>query len=94
MTEFMWMIVAPIVVFLALAAIKGLGRLNQWVIGLISEAIVEGIGEKLEPRIEGAVAKAIAPVLAEVEVNSGSSLKDRVMDISRQLEMLLADGGR
>lgn len=70
----------------------------------LADALVDRIGDRLEPRwaadFDDALTEALAPIAhqvgqikAEVTLNGGGSMKDLVLDTQRQVEYLITTAG-
>jgi len=89
----------PILLFLAVAFLRGVGHMNRWIAELIAVAVVAKIGDQIEVRWNESIDTALKPVRAElveirdeVTVNGGQSLKDRVIQLQKQVEDLHIGG--
>jgi hypothetical protein len=89
MTDQIWAVVAVVTAAGSIALLR-------WAAKALARQIVYQIGDTLENRWGDAIDAKLAPlkaelaaVKAEVTVNAGNSLKDRVMEMQRQLEQLI-----
>lgn len=83
-------IVVGISIAVGAFVIVGLLRvLSKWFARTISSQVVAAIGDSLQKRwrkdIHNELAKALAPIHAELKTNGGTSLKDQVSSISLRM---------
>lgn len=101
MTEDNWLLVlvaAPLIVAFLMAVGRGLYKWHKWLLEQIAETIVDKLIDAMEPVWTSYLDEALEPVndelrevRDEVTVNGGDSLKDRVLEMHRQLEAIITD---
>ena len=86
-------------VVLGVVAAAGLLWITKYAITAIATQVVAQIGDSLQIRWQDDIQQAVGPIheevtaiRGEVTVNSGKSLKDRVIQLQQQVEALITDG--
>lgn len=85
MTDQALIIAGAIVLALLLAG-------GRYAIKAIASQVVSDIGDSLQERWQADIDEAVAPIIEEVTVNGGGSLKDRVIQLQKQVEAIITDG--
>lgn len=63
-------------------------RLVPWLIREITSAVLDEIGDRLEPRWQSSIGDALRPIhaaLDELRPNGGASIKDQISDMHRTI---------
>jgi len=100
--DFPWLyalVVAAVVAWTVPKILKLIARATRWLLTgfaeYVSEAIIAQLGSRLAPfwgaDFEVRMKKALAPIMAELTVNAGDSVKDRVIQVQRDMEPLLVE---
>lgn len=81
----LWPIFAPIAVLAIVGVWKLLVSFVRWISQEVATNVVQAIGDSLSTRWRADMDKALQPVYAELQVNGGNSLKDKVIYIDQRL---------